>query len=277
MNIIDCKKISLNLKEEYKSKLKDMPKLKLVVFEIGNDPASTIYVNNKKKVCEELGIDFELKKYESIDEESLVNEINVCNNDESVTGILVQLPLPDYLDEKRIIETIDYKKDIDGLTTTNYGNLVLGGNSLIPCTALGIIKILENENINLESSNIVLIGRSKLVGLPLISLFLKKNATVTVCHSKTKNLKEITKTADILVVAIGKKEYIDSSYIKDGATLIDVGINREDDKLYGDLNFDSFKNMNGNITKVPGGIGVMTVAMIVNNLIEAYNLQNNLK
>lgn len=276
MNIINCKDISLNIKEKLKNKLKDLPKLKLVVFQVGNNPASSIYVNNKKKLLEELGIDFELKKYDQIEEENLVNEINICNNDESVNGILVQLPLPNYLNEERIISTIDYKKDVDGLTNINYGNLILQKESLVPCTALGIIEILNHQHIEIEGKNVVIVGRSKLVGLPLIHLFLKKNATVTICHSKTKNLKDITKTADILVVAIGKKEYIDSSYVKENCTIIDVGINRED-KIYGDCKINSFENMNVNITPVPGGVGVLTVTMLANNLIQAYFLQNNLK
>ena len=274
MNIINCKEIKNSILEELKSKLDSLPKLKLVVFEIGNDPASSIYVKNKQKMCEELGIDFDLKKYDSISEEDLINEINICNNDKSVTGILVQLPLPKELNEKRVIESIDYKKDVDGLTSTNVGNLTLGNPSLVPCTALGIMKILKYKNIDIEGKNVVLVGRSPLVGLPLIPLFLKENATVTVCHSKTSNLKDVTNKADILVVAIGKKEFITDEYIKENSVVIDVGINRDNNKIYGDCNFDSIKDKVKYITPVPGGVGVMTVTMLINNLIEAYFLQN---
>lgn len=275
MNIIDGKKIRESIKLDLKEKIEKIPqRLKLAVFEVGDNVASKIYVKNKQKLCEEMNIDFELKKYDSITEEDLIKEIEKCNKDDRVTGILVQLPLPSNINEKRVIESIDYKKDVDGLTSKNVGKLMLNEKCLIPCTALGIIKMLEYENISLEGSSVVIVGRSKLVGLPLISLFLKNNATVTVCHSKTKNLKEITKKADILVVAIGKKEYITDEYIKDKTVVIDVGINRDGKKIYGDCNFDLIKEKTSFITPVPGGVGVMTVTMLINNLIEAYYLQN---
>ena len=275
MNIIDGKEIQNYFKNELKQRVSNISdSLKLIVFQVGDNSASDIYVNNKKKLCEELGIICEIKKYSEIDEKDLIREIGVCNNDKDVTGIMVQLPLPDYIDEDKVIESINPLKDVDGLTTVNAGKLVLGSKSLVPCTALGIIKMLEYKNIPVEGKNVVIVGRSRLVGLPLQSLFLNKNATVTVCHSKTRDLKSITKIADILVVAIGKKEYIDSSFIKDDAVIIDVGINRENNKIYGDCNFEDLKSKASLITPVPGGVGLMTVVMLINNLIEAYYLQN---
>ena len=275
MNIIEGKKVRESLKKELEEKINNIEsKLKLVVFEVGDNPASRIYVKNKQKLCEEMNIEFDLRKYDDISETELINEIENCNSDKSVTGILVQLPLPSNINEKNVIEAIDYRKDVDGLTSKNVGKLSLGEKCLTACTALGIIKMLEYENIDPKGKNVVIIGRSKLVGLPLAQLFLKKDATVTICHSKTENLKEITKTADILVVAIGKKQYINNEYIKDGATVIDVGINRDDKKIYGDCDFESVKDKAEYITPVPGGVGVMTVTMLINNLIEAYYLQN---
>ena len=275
MNIIEGKKVRESLKKELEEKINNIEsKLKLVVFEVGDNPASRIYVKNKQKLCEEMNIEFDLRKYDDISETELINEIENCNSDKSVTGILVQLPLPSNINEKNVIEAIDYRKDVDGLTSKNVGKLSLGEKCLTACTALGIIKMLEYENIDPKGKNVVIIGRSKLVGLPLAQLFLKKDATVTICHSKTENLKEITKTADILVVAIGKKQYINNEYIKDGATVIDVGINRDDKKIYGDCDFESIKDKAEYITPVPGGVGVMTVTMLINNLIEAYYLQN---
>ena len=274
MNIIDGKEIRESLKTDVKEKINSISnKLKLVVFMVGDNSSSEIYVRNKKTLCEELGIICEVKKYSEISEEDLIKEIDNCNSDENVTGIIVQLPLPSNINESNVIESINPSKDVDGLTSTNEGKLALGEPSLIPCTALGIMKMLEYHNINLSGLNTVIVGRSRLVGLPLASLFLNSDATVTVCHSKTNDLKSITKTADILVTAIGKKEYFDESFIKDGAIVIDVGINREDGKVYGDCNFESMKDKSSLITPVPGGVGILTVTMLVNNVIQAYYMQ----
>ena len=275
MNIIDGNLIKEEIEKDLKNKIANInEKLKLVIFKVGEDSASTIYVNNKKKLCEKLGIDFILKKYDEVSTNELVKEIETCNLDKSVTGILVQLPLPSNIDEKKVINSIDPNKDVDGLTNINMGKLMDNEKSIVPCTALGIIKMLELKNINLEGLNVVIIGRSKLVGLPLIPLFLQKNATVTSCNSKTKNLKDIAKRADVLVVAIGKKHFIDDEYINSNQVIIDVGINRENGKIYGDVDFDKVKNQVRYITPVPGGVGKLTLISLINNIIEAYYLQN---
>lgn len=272
--IIDCKIIRDKIKKDLRLELdKINDKLKLVVIQVGFDPASDVYVRNKKNLCEEMGIEFLHKKYDDISEEDLISEIDKLNNDKEVTGILVQLPLPKNINEKRVIEKIDYRKDVDGLTSINIGKLYAKEDGIIPCTAYGIMKIFEYENINLEGKNTLLIGRSKLVGVPLISLLLGKNATVTVCHSKTKNLEELTKKADILVVAAGKKYLINKDMVRKDSIIIDVGINREDGKLYGDVNPDVIDN-SSMITPVPGGVGVLTVIMLINNIIECYKLMN---
>ena len=275
MNIIDGNLIKEEMEKELKYKIDNIDtKLKLVIFSVGNDPASNVYINNKEKLCNRLGIDFELKKYDKTTTSDLVKEIEICNDDKSVTGILVQLPLPSNIDENIVINSINPNKDVDGLTSVNMGKLMNKEKSLVPCTALGIIKMLEYKSINLEGLNVVIIGRSKLVGLPLIPLFLQKNATVTSCNSRTKNLKEITKKADILVVAIGKKCFINEDYINSNQIIIDVGINRENGKLYGDVNFDEVKDKVKYITPVPGGVGKLTLISLINNIIKSYYLQN---
>lgn len=274
MNIINGKKIQEEKIKEFSKKITDIKeKLKLVVIQVGNNEASNIYVNNKQRLCEKVGILFEHIKYNDISEEELIKKIEQLNNDKTVTGILVQLPLPKEINEKKVIDTIAPLKDIDGLTTHNIGNLFSGKKGLIPCTVLGIEEILNSIDAPIEGSNTVIVGRSRLVGLPLMGLLLQRNATVTVCHSKTKNLKEITKQADILIVAIGKKQFIKEEYIKQNAIVIDVGINRENGKLYGDCDFEHIKDKCKTITPVPNGVGPLTVTMLVNNVIEAYNLQ----
>ena len=207
--------------------------------------------------------------------ECIEETIDKLNNDDNVNGILVQLPLPKEINEKNVVEAIDPVKDVDGLTTLNVGKLFNGQSGLVPCTALGIIKMLDEEDIDIEGKNVVIIGRSSLVGMPLSGLFLNRNATVTVCHSKTLGLKKIASNADILVVAIGKKEFITSEYVKDGAVVIDVGINRYDNKLYGDCKFDEIYDKCRLITPVPGGVGPLTVVMLGYNTLRAYYLQKN--
>mgnify|MGYP002527894931 FL=1 len=272
--IINGKEIREALKQELQDKINKISEsLKLVVIQVGDDPASNIYIKNKKKLCEELGILCEHKKFLEITEQDLIQEIDNLNNDKTVTGILVQLPLPPEIDETKIIEKISPLKDVDGLTSQNMGKLFTGNKALVPCTALGIIKMLEYLNIDLQGLNVTIVGRSKLVGLPLIALLLNKNCTVTVCHSKTKNLPEKTKKADALIVAVGQKELITKDYVKDDAIVIDVGINRYQNKLYGDCNFNELLPKCKYITPVPGGVGPLTVIMLINNIIEAYYLQ----
>ena len=272
--IINGKEIREALKQELQDKINKISEsLKLVVIQVGDDPASNIYIKNKKKLCEELGILCEHKKFLEITEQELIQEIDNLNNDKTVTGILVQLPLPPEIDETKIIEKISPLKDVDGLTSQNMGKLFTGNKALVPCTALGIIKMLEYLNIDLQGLNVTVVGRSKLVGLPLIALLLNKNCTVTVCHSKTKNLQEKTKKADALIVAVGQKELITKDYVKDDAIVIDVGINRYQNKLYGDCNFNELLPKCKYITPVPGGVGPLTVIMLINNIIEAYYLQ----
>lgn len=272
--IINGKEIREALKQELQDKINKISEsLKLVVIQAGDDPASNIYIKNKKKLCEELGILCEHKKFLEITEQELIQEIDNLNNDKTVTGILVQLPLPPEIDETKIIEKISPLKDVDGLTSQNMGKLFTGNKALVPCTALGIIKMLEYLNIDLQGLNVTVVGRSKLVGLPLIALLLNKNCTVTVCHSKTKNLPEKTKKADALIVAVGQKKLITKDYVKDDAIVIDVGINRYQNKLYGDCNFNELLPKCKYITPVPGGVGPLTVIMLINNIIEAYYLQ----
>lgn len=275
--IIDGKNLQAEIKKKLVEEVKSIDEtLKLVVIQVGNNEASNIYVRNKGRLCKEVGIDFCHKKYDDITESDLIREIEKLNDDQLVTGILVQLPLPSTINEKNVIEKIAYYKDVDGLTSKNIGNLFAGNDAIAPCTALGVMEILKSKNVSIEGKNAVIVGRSKLVGLPLVALLLRENATVTTCHSRTLNLREITRKADILVVAIGKKEYIDKSYIKDGAVVVDVGINREDGKLYGDCN----KNIEEKVrymTPVPGGVGPLTVIMLINNIIKAHKLQKKLK
>ena len=272
--IINGKEIREALKQELQDKINKISEsLKLVVIQVGDDPASNVYIKNKKKLCEELGILCEHKKFLEITEQELIQERDNLNNDKTVTGILVQLPLPPEIDETKIIEKISPLKDVDGLTSQNMGKLFTGNKALVPCTALGIIKMLEYLNIDLQGLNVTVVGRSKLVGLPLIALLLNKNCTVTVCHSKTKNLPEKTKNADVLIVAVGQKELITKDYVKDDAIVIDVGINRYQNKLYGDCNFNELLPKCKYITPVPGGVGPLTVIMLINNIIEAYYLQ----
>ena len=276
--IIDGKKLQSEVKDKLINKINNISdKLKLVVIQVGDDPASSVYVRNKGKLCNDVGILFEHVKYDdSILEKELISKIDELNNDSSVTGILVQLPLPSSINEDRVLESIKYYKDVDGLTSDNIGNLFAGNDGIVPCTALGVMEILDSVNTDFVGANVVIVGRSKLVGLPLVSLFSRRNSTVTLCHSKTKDLKSITSNADILVVAVGKKEFIDGSYVKDGSIVVDVGINRYEGKLYGDCEFSSVLPKVKYITPVPGGVGPLTVVMLVNNVIKAYELQKKL-
>lgn len=273
-NIIDGKKISNIYLEEYKEKINKMVKKPtLVVIQVGNNPASNIYVNNKKKLSHEAGINFVLQKYEKITEKKLIEEIRKLNKNKKVNAILVQLPLPKEINEENVIESIDPNKDVDGLTSANIGRLFSGKDGIVPCTALGVINLLKYKKINLEGKNVTIVGRSKLVGLPLIALLQKENATVTICHSKTKKLKDKTQEADVLIVAVGKPNLIKKDMVKENAIIIDVGINRANNKICGDVEFSKVKETAKLITPVPGGVGPMTVATLINNVIKCYEIQ----
>jgi len=255
------------------AKLSEKPTL--VVIQVGNDSASDVYVSQKEKMANKVGYNFIHKKLsENITEEELLNIINNYNFDDRVDGILVQMPLPKHIDEDKVQNTINHTKDVDGLTDVNSGKLLHNKDALIPCTPLGIIELLKYYNIDIISKNVVIIGRSNLVGKPLQSLFLNNNATVTMCHSKTKNLECFTKQADILVVAVGKKHFVTRDMIKEGSIVIDVGITKENNKLYGDTCYEEIKDI-ASITPVPGGVGQMTVAMLGKNILKAYYLRRN--
>lgn len=274
--IIDGKKISTDLKDEVKAKVVELKEkgieVTLAVILVGNDPASTVYVGNKKKACEYTGINsksFELP--EETTEEDLLKLIDELNSDDSVDGILVQLPLPKHIDEDKVIKAISPDKDVDGFHPESVGRLSIGAKGFVSCTPAGVIELLKRSNTEMDGANAVVVGRSNIVGKPMSVLLLRENATVTICHSHTKNLKEICKNADILVVAIGQPKFIDGSYIKEGATVIDVGIHRIDGtrKLCGDVDFDSASEVAGKITPVPGGVGPMTIAELMNNCLQA--------
>jgi len=276
--IIDGKLVREKVKERLKKEINDLKeKLTLVVIQIGNDEASNIYVNNKIKLCNEVGINSIHEKLDDITEEELIKKIKNLNEDDSVNGILVQLPLPDNFNTKKVINAISYLKDVDGLTLTNIGKLYNDEDSIIPCTALGVMKLLNYYNIDLEGKNVAIVGRSTLVGRPLFKLLLDRNATVTMCHSKTKNLEDVLKTKDIIISATGKKGLITSDMVKEGSVIIDVGITRVGNKIYGDVDFDNVYEKASFITKVPGGVGPMTVVCLMENTLNCYKLQKKRK
>lgn len=272
---IDGKKISTEIKDELREKAAEMKKQGkeacLAVILVGNDPASTVYVGNKKKACEYIGIrslSYELP--EETSEAELLELIGKLNADNTVNGILVQLPLPKQINEDKVISAIAPEKDVDGFHPTSVGNLCIGRKGFVSCTPAGIIQLLKRSGVTIEGKECVIVGRSNIVGKPMALLMLRENATVTVCHSRTKDLKEITKRADILIVAIGKPKFITADYVKEGAVVIDVGIHRgEDGKLCGDVKFDEVCDHTSMITPVPGGVGPMTIAMLMNNCIES--------
>lgn len=280
-NIIDgkelAKKVRLNLKDEVEKLKKDENiNPKLAVIMVGNDPASQIYVRNKSRACDEIGIEFE--EYildENIKQEELLKLIDELNEKKEINGILLQSPIPKNLDINEAFRRISPEKDVDGFNPVNVGKLTLGQNGFVSCTPFGVIKMLEEYNIDIEGKNAVVLGRSNIVGKPMSQCLLNKNATVTICHSKTKNINEITKNADIIVAAIGKKEFLKGDMVKDGAVVIDVGINRgEDGKLKGDVEFDTVSKKASYITPVPGGVGPMTIAMLMTNVVKAAKEQN---
>ena len=273
--IIDGKAISMQIKEELKKEaasLKEQGKnVTLAVIQVGDNPASCVYVRNKKKGCEYIGIgslSYELK--EETTQEELLSLIRELNAREDVNGILVQLPLPAHIDEDTVIREIDPKKDVDGFHPQSVGALCIGQPGFVSCTPAGIIELLKRSGISLEGKECVILGRSNIVGKPMALLMLRENATVTIAHSRTKNLAEVTKRADILIVAIGKPKMITREYVKEGAVVIDVGINRDqNNKLCGDVDFDDVAPMCSAITPVPGGVGPMTIAMLLNNCMES--------
>lgn len=280
-NILDgkevAKKVKLELKEEVERlKLEKNIVPKLAVIMVGNNPASQIYIRNKSKVCEEIGIEFE--EYlldENTSQEELLNLIDKLNIKQDINGILLQSPIPMNLDINEAFKRISPEKDVDGFNPENVGKLTLGQKGFISCTPYGIIRILEEYNIEIEGKNAVIIGRSNIVGKPMLQCLLNKNATVTICHSKTKDLEEITKRADIIVVAIGKRNFLKENMVKDGVVVIDVGINRDDEgKVKGDVDFENVSKKASYITPVPGGVGPMTIAMLMVNVVKATKEQN---
>ena len=273
-HLIDGKLISTQIKDELKAEVVVLKEKGIVpclaVIQVGNDPASSVYVNNKKKACAYIGIEslaYELE--ESISQEELLTIIDELNHNDMVNGILVQLPLPKHIDEEAVIKAIAPEKDVDGFHPETVGNMCIGSKGFLPCTPAGVIQLLKRSNIEIEGKECVVIGRSNIVGKPMALLLLRENGTVTITHSRTKDLKEITKRADILVAAIGKPKFVTAEYVKEGAVVIDVGIHRNaDNKLCGDVDFDDVVEKVSAITPVPGGVGPMTIAMLMNNCVE---------
>lgn len=272
--IIDGKKISQQIRDELKAELAELEAKGrhacLAVIQVGNDPASTVYVNNKKKACAYIGI--ESRSYELPEETAegdLIRLIEKLNEDDSVNGILVQLPLPAQIDEDRIIRTISPDKDVDGFHPVSVGRLWIGEKGFLSCTPAGIIQLLKRSGIVIEGKECVVVGRSNIVGKPMAALLLRENGTVTLTHSRTEDLKVVTRRADILIVAIGKERFITKDYIKEGAVVIDVGMHRDaQNHLCGDVDFADVKSVASAITPVPGGVGPMTIAMLMNNCVE---------
>ena len=277
--LIDGKRISAEIKDELKREVAEWKEkgkeAALAVIQVGNDPASSVYVRNKKRACEYIGIgslNYELP--EETTEAELLDLIAELNAKKEVSGILVQLPLPKHMDEDKVIRSIDPAKDVDGFHPQNVGALVIGQKGFVSCTPAGIIELLKRNDIEIDGKHCVVVGRSNIVGKPMALLMLRENATVTVTHSHTTNLKEICKQADILIVAIGKNQFITADYVKEGAVVIDVGIHRdENNKLSGDVKFDEVEPLASAITPVPGGVGPMTIAMLLNNCIQSVELQ----
>ena len=277
MILLDGKSLSAKIKDELKGNINSYVQTPiLAVITIGDDAASEVYVKNKRKACEYVGMSFLHLDYAScVKEEVVIKKIKQLNKDKSINGIILQLPIPDNFNVSKIINTIDPSKDVDGLTNTQAGKLIQNEKCLMPCTPKGIMEILKEYKIELEGKHVVIVGRSILVGKPLMLECINKNATVTMCHSKTRDLKSYTKDADILIVAAGKKHLIDKTMIKKGSIIIDVGINRENGKLFGDVN-PNVEEVCGYLTPVPGGVGPMTVAMLLKNTFEAYKNQNGI-
>ena len=249
----------------------------LCVIQVGDDEASNVYINQKRKMCNEIGYNFIHEKYDdSITEEELLKNIDRFNSNDNIDAILVQMPLPSRINEKNIQNAVSKYKDVDGLNDSNIVDLINGRDALYPCTACGIISLLDKYGVILEGSNVVIVGRSFLVGMPLFHMLENRNATVTLCHSKTKNLQSITKNADIIISATGVKGLIKEDMVGDNTVIIDVGITRENGKLYGDVDFDSVSKKASLITPVPGGVGPMTIASLAQNVLKAYKMQKEM-
>lgn len=281
MQIIDGKKVSAEVKAQVAKETEELkqqgitPGLAVVI--VGDDPASRVYVNNKKKACEVVG--FKSEEYAlpaETTQEELLDLVNTLNNKKDINGILVQLPLPKHLDEKEVIEAINPIKDVDAFHATNVGKIMIGDYDFLPCTPAGVMEMLASYDIDVNGKNCVVIGRSNIVGKPMAMLLLHKNGTVTICHSRTQNLKEVCAGADILVAAVGIPKFVTADMVKEGAVVIDVGMDRDENgKLCGDVDFENVKDKTSYITPVPGGVGPMTIAMLMKNTIKACRLQNN--
>lgn len=273
MKLIDGKKQANDIKEKLKKEISTLKEQGVIpglaIILVGHDPASEIYVKNKIKTCDELGICTLLYRFmEESSEKEIIAQIKDLNEDDGIDGILIQSPLPIIFNEDKIISYVDPKKDVDGFGINNLGALLSNNELIIAATPLGILKMLENESVSLEGKNVVVVGASRIVGRPMATLLLNRGATVTICHNKTKNLKEITSNADILIIAIGQAKFITSDFVKEGAVVIDVGINRIDNHLYGDVDFDSVSKKASLITPVPGGVGPMTIVMLLSNVVD---------
>ena len=281
-NLIDGKEVSTYIKNSVKSKVDALrsngKEITLAVIIVGNDPASRVYVNNKKKACEYVGFrSLEYALDEQTSEQELLELIDRLNKDKSVNGILCQLPVPEHIDEEKVIDRISPEKDVDGFSKINVGKLWVGDYDLAACTPMGVMELLKYYNIDVNGKNCVIIGRSNIVGKPMAALLLEKNGTVTICHSRTKNLSEITSQADILVAAVGRAGFVTADMVKEGAVVIDVGINRNaEGKLCGDVDFDGVKDKTSYITPVPGGCGPMTIAMLMSNTLVAAEKQGEI-
>lgn len=279
MELINGKELAKKIRGELKLEVDNLRKNgiipKLAVIMVGNDKASEVYVRNKSKACNEIGIEFEEFLLDSnIKQEELIELIKKLNNRKDIHGILLQSPIPEHLNIREAFDTIDYRKDVDGFNPINIGKLAIGENAFVSCTPYGVVKMLEEYNIPIEGKRAVIIGRSNIVGKPLIQCLLNKNATVTICHSRTKNIEEITKEADILIAALGKPKFVKENMVKENAVVIDVGINRnEEGKLVGDVDFENVSKKVSYITPVPGGVGPMTIAMLMNNVVKAAKQQ----
>ncbi len=280
-NIIDGKLVSKKVKQEVADEVVALKEKGitpgLAVIIVGDDPASRVYVNNKKKACAEVGFyseEYALPTETSMEE--LLELIDVLNSRADINGILCQLPLPKHLDEKAVIDYIDSSKDVDAFSPVNVGKIMIGDYDFLPCTPAGVMELLKHYEIEVEGKECVVIGRSNIVGKPMGMLLLHKNGTVTICHSKTKNLKEVCARADILVAAVGIAEFVTADMVKDGAVVIDVGMNRKDGKLCGDVKFDDVSEKASFITPVPGGVGPMTIGMLMKNTLKAAKLHNNI-
>ena len=279
MELINGKELAKKIRGELKLEVDNLRKdgiiPKLAVIMVGNDKASEVYVRNKSKACNEIGIEFEEFLLDSnIKQEELIELIKKLNNRKDVHGILLQSPIPEHLNIREAFDTIDYRKDVDGFNPINIGKLAIGEDAFVSCTPYGVVKMLEEYNIPIEGKRAVIIGRSNIVGKPLIQCLLNKNATVTICHSRTKNIDEITKEADILIAALGKPKFVKENMVKENAVVIDVGINRnEEGKLVGDVDFENVSKKVSYITPVPGGVGPMTIAMLMNNVVKAAKQQ----